>query len=303
MKKKDLYTLSLFTLLIIGVIYLVNYLGSITIENPDTNLAARNIETPAKLWLNGYLGMFFGFKYLGNINWLLLPLFGSYLYKKEFKLSRENWALISFFALAFILISLKGFFNFRYAFTLLSFCVFMVYFLLHKLFYQHSRALFYSLSAILLICIFYGFGKQMLSDRARAKIQEVLFAEPAYADVEVEEETALVVDTLFTAMSGINTNVVLVNNLPDFYYLSDYKGLYYWSGDDLYYDENGRGKLFEERATAEVKRFLKEHNCTHIYTHATYVGYNDDFDDFLKNDCMMEIEDLSGRQLYRVLYD
>lgn len=84
----------------------------------DANLIARGIETPAKLWLNGYLGLFFAFGYLGNINWLALPVLFYLLFTIR---KRENWqqALIVFFVLAVLLVGVKGYFNRRYALTLL----------------------------------------------------------------------------------------------------------------------------------------------------------------------------------------
>ena len=91
----------------------------------DANLIARGIETPAKLWLNGYLGLFFAFGYLGNINWLALPVL---IYLLITLRKRENWqqALIVFFVMAVFLVGVKGYFNRRYALTLLPVTISLV---------------------------------------------------------------------------------------------------------------------------------------------------------------------------------
>lgn|GEM_PF-7073587 len=296
-----IYTLA-FAALSALVISLVYYIGSISVENPDTNLAARNIESPQKLLLNGYLGLFFGFKYLGNINWLLIPLFSYYLYKKNFKLSRAQWALVAFFSLAFVLIAFKGFFNFRYAFTLMTFCILMVVLLVNSIAKDHSKKLFNSLALILILCNLYGFQNEMLSVRARAKMQSVLIE----SKEEIIEEAGVgtkVENLLHELQESKIGDIILVNNLPDFYYHTNRKGLYYWSGDDLFYDQNGRSMLFKDRTSQDVKEFLASINCSHIYTHATYKGYHERFDQFLIDDCELEIEDEEGRQLYRVIYD
>jgi len=91
----------------------------------DSNLIARGIETPAKLWLNGYLGLFFAFGYLGNINWLALPVL-MYLLLNIRK--RQHWeqALLLFFVMAILLVGVKGYFNRRYALTLLPLTISLV---------------------------------------------------------------------------------------------------------------------------------------------------------------------------------
>jgi hypothetical protein len=75
-----------------------------------------------KLWLNGYLGHFFAFAYLGNINWLAIPLIIFFAWKFK-PWTNTQKALLFFYVLALILIGLKGFFNRRYPFTMLPFTI------------------------------------------------------------------------------------------------------------------------------------------------------------------------------------
>lgn len=292
----------MFTLASASVIALVYSLTSITVEDPDTNLAARNIETPYKLLLNGYLGLFFGFKYLGNINWLLLPLGLVYLIRNQFKLTKAKWALITFFFLAFCLIAVKGFFNFRYAFSLLPICIFTVFLLIDRLAVNKATAAAYSY--VLLAFTLFGFQNEFSSDRVKRKINEVFFSSESSVQDEVDPKANIMVGDILQEISEREIeDWVLVNNQPDFYYHTRQKGLYYWSGDDFYFDQNGRAKLFGGRSDVEVLEVLKSRACTHVYTHLHYEGYNEDFDQFLITNCELILEDPRGRQLYKILYE
>jgi len=97
-----------------------------------TDTVAREIETTKDFIKNGFLGIFFRFHYFGVFNWLLPILI--VVYHKIHKPS--NRELILFFNLAsiFIIISLEGFSNFRYQFTLLPFFSFLVTIYLFRLF-------------------------------------------------------------------------------------------------------------------------------------------------------------------------
>ena len=48
----------------------------------------------------------------------------------------------------------------------------------------------------------------------------------------------------------------MTNNLPSVYYYTEANALYYWSGDDLIFDGDGRYPLFKNRTNSEVKTFL-----------------------------------------------
>ncbi|MHA1395880.1 MAG: hypothetical protein ACTSRZ_20445, partial [Promethearchaeota archaeon] len=88
----------------------------------------RDIDTLFKKWLNGHLGIFFRFKYFGNINWLAIPLFIYFLITIR---KREKWqaALAFVYLSTVIILAIKGYQNWRYQFTLYPFTIAMVMFL------------------------------------------------------------------------------------------------------------------------------------------------------------------------------
>jgi len=115
---KKIYIPASFVILFLCILYAVQLHNDKTIT--DINLIYRRIETPSKFLLNGYLGHFFNFKYLGNLNWLFIPLA---LYATlKLKYFNENWkkAVALAYLLSLLLISLKGYFNSRYQLTLLT---------------------------------------------------------------------------------------------------------------------------------------------------------------------------------------
>lgn len=101
--------------------------------NPSTPEKAaeqlKEIETPGKKWLNGYLGIFFRFKYLGNINWLIIPLL-VYFFLSRKKLQRWQLALLFAWSLTVLFIAIKGYTNYRYQFTLFPFTATVILLLL-----------------------------------------------------------------------------------------------------------------------------------------------------------------------------
>lgn len=87
---------------------------------PFSDLKARELETNNKLWLNGYLGQFFTFKYVGYWTWLALPLFLLFLTRLKKKINWEAGLACVYF-LSACLIATRGYFNFRYQLTLIPF--------------------------------------------------------------------------------------------------------------------------------------------------------------------------------------
>jgi hypothetical protein len=115
-----------------------------------------DIETPVKKWLNGYFGVFFRFKQLGNINWLIIPLLIWFLTTKKIKKSeRWHWALLFVWGLTVIVIGIKGYYNFRYQLTLFPITSAMVLFLCWKFLEEKSKPVkILGFSFITLACLF-----------------------------------------------------------------------------------------------------------------------------------------------------
>ena len=84
----------------------------------DANLSARGIDSSLKLIFGGFLGHFFRFEFLGNLNWLFLPILARLVWTWK-KRSKVEKAFLVWYVLVLGVIVLRGYFNFRYMITLL----------------------------------------------------------------------------------------------------------------------------------------------------------------------------------------
>ncbi len=291
-----------------------------TVPNADKNLQAREIETPVKLWLNGYLGAFFSFNYLGNINWfliLLLPLYVFYVKQQENKYSifyPINKILLMFFFMSFILISLKGFFNHRYQFTLLPFLIFFVFYL-HWLLTSLDTSISkwkFSFAIFLVVLVLLNFLNQMFGDRFNEKLYKTFnigikksfnTSSIAQNEYQFNFEKACHVNNVLHYINYLKTTrYFLVNNLPDFYYRTDKKGYYYWCEDDAFYSEHGIKNLMNSDNMNDIKtKLLKQMNCKYIYTYKIYFNYSEVFDKFVLNNCKLIAYDDDYRMLFEII--
>ncbi|MGE5342955.1 MAG: hypothetical protein ACM3SY_15885 [Candidatus Omnitrophota bacterium] len=114
----------------------------------------QEIETPGKKLLNGYLGIFFRFKSLSNINWLIVPLLIWFLVTAK---KRERWQLALMFVwlVTLIFIGVKGYTNNRYQLTLFPFTSAATLFLLWQFLENKKKTIrVIGLSLVALVCVF-----------------------------------------------------------------------------------------------------------------------------------------------------
>jgi hypothetical protein len=108
-----------------GILLIIYYLTEsniFPIQNQTFSEKSRGIETYPKFIFNGILGQFFNFKWIGNIIFLL-PLF---FFSDLKKLAKENVIFFSTILLSFTIIAVKGYFGWRYMFTLMP--LFLIFF-------------------------------------------------------------------------------------------------------------------------------------------------------------------------------
>lgn len=299
MKKRVL----VYTIVFFAAVCLINFLVykilTQKIEGADLNLESRGIETPIKLLLNGYLGLFFRFGMLGDINWIVLPAFAVFLVTLKPKFTREQKAMLTVLVFSFLLIALKGFFNSRYQYTLLPFTLFFLFLFTWKIYtyfgnpyYLREIVLVFLLGLVMQFTYYTLFGS-----RAQEHIDRI-FGEHK---VETSQEYKSVDDIHPYIDSLPTTSSFLVNNYPNFYYYTHKKGHYYWCLDDFLYTRKGIRKLFEKRDNAAVKTLLRDSlNCRYIYTVKSYNDFSDRFKTFLKEECTLLVQDRENTQLYQL---
>lgn len=291
------------TLLVVDV--LVYYITGQKDLSADPNLQDRNIETTGKLWLNGYLGTLFHFRFLGNINWLIIPL--AFIYRREILKNRVLMCLSAFMVLSLVLIGLKGYFNPRYQFTLLPIVIMLLVAGVWQLptvrpdWAPLRQPILILLTLACLVNMWLILGgerairnfNRVMADKSSGPVKA---AEPLPDGVQYVQELHLCLDSLIAPGEK-----VLVNNLPEVYYYTNAFGHYYWCGSDLLYGNDGPKMLFHDRSQEQVKRFLRDTlGCTWIYTFKSYNRYNLAFETFLKEDCEQRYSDYDFTELYRI---
>lgn len=124
--KKSSFVLLVLFIVLSGVLIGSIYHFSNRPDDPqgsfDSFKKEREINTPWKLWLNGYLGLYFRLRWVGALNWLALPLAAVFMWTMR---KRRPWemALFIVYFLSVALIAVFGYFNGRYALTLVPFTI------------------------------------------------------------------------------------------------------------------------------------------------------------------------------------
>jgi hypothetical protein len=335
--QKNVKWLVFYTALLIIIISIINYFQIQSDESvSDINLIYRRIETPIKLWLNGYLGHFFNFKYLGNINWLFIPLSLYVVFK--FKYLDTNWkkTLFVVYFLSLLLISLKGYFNARYQLTLLPITTALV-FIFIWIILEHNNLLKYKVHIFLVLTFLMVFDnafsyvflsskeisyyKQAGNKSKLRKIAEVIKNNslPEIVDITyhygvskiyylkykiISKEKSSNIET-YPVLSFLNRfetqEKFLVNNLPMFYYYSNKQGIYYWCGDDTYYTANGRSRLMENRNIEQMHQFVLDSlDCKYVLSSPAYNMYDEKFNTFINQYCKPIYLDYSDFVIYEI---
>lgn len=330
-----LYSLSLLFLLIIEIFYQIldrEVLGA------DINLVHREIETIDKLILNGFFGHFFRYKYLNVINIIAVPFLINDLINFR---KMENWkrAFLFIYLSVLILVGLKGYFNPRYTLTLFPITIPYIFYSFYvrfknKKFYKYKRAI----PIILIIISLIFFSKEYIKTKFTPNYYQEYIANQKYTGLKngptitnKKDRTnyfnslfgALILSDLpdyrynphyFNKHSNYSQKMIfdsinyynegkkiLCNNLPGLYYYTDINALYYWSGDDEYYNSTGRNFLFTNRTDKQVYNFLKDSvGIKYIYTFEQYNRYNPRFLKFLKESCIIVEQNIYGYQLFKI---
>jgi len=249
------------------------------------------IETPQKLLLNGYLGVFSRFGSLGNINWLAIPLLIWFLATWKSK-KREPWQL----ALAFVwlgivlLVSIKGFANPRYQLTLLPFTIAAVLLLLWQLLENRHRYLrlfvFWALTGFCLFNISHYFEDYKNLWELRFTVQRPYFPQQLFDYIHAEKD--------------INRKSrVFVINQPIFYYHTGKMGKDYMNPSlveawaELQKKKGSRAKVF--------RILKKKHGVNYVLISSFHRRFSRDLllEEFLHCDCRLVMED-NGRLLFKL---
>jgi len=250
------------------------------------------IETPAKKMLNGYLGVFFRFKYLGNLNWLAVPLVFWFFWGTG-RVPKERWqyALVTVWFLTFLFIAFKGYYNSRYQLTLLPFTLVVILLMLWEI-VKHQKRYIKILS----------FGLLFLT----ALFNVVHYADQYkfFTDLKIKRSTAHFPEQLINFLNsrpdiGQKRSQVLVFNQPLYYYHTEKQGIDYQNPYNL---RMFLQLLRKEGSSRKMNTlFRKKHKTKYILISWTAESQYKDrmMTEFLNTQCKLLFND-NGYKLYKI---
>ncbi len=321
MKKNRLLLLSLVVWTIILVIYAIDYFFS---DSTLGDLSVRQIESSPKLWLNGYLGTFFYFKTLGNLNWLVLFIFVYAILYWHKNTEAEKFGIV-FFLTALLVISYFGYTNYRYAFTLLPLIFIILFnkgFLFTKNLNVNIKVIYIQLFALLALNYFYFyFAKSYLEnlESASKMVNGSTISKPSESKVLVQhghgttqskEEKGvqkqatkalpIQIISFINHYKGKTNTSYMVNELPLFYYYTSQKGINYSAAANLLYLESGKKPLFIDGRS--VKSYLADSiNTSFLLSNTEKLNESSQWKEFVLKNSFLILEE-NNYQLYKFTF-
>jgi hypothetical protein len=252
-----------------------------------------DIETTAKRWLNGHLGTFFRFKFLGNVNWLIIPLLIWFLVRRrEKEETLEQWqkALLFVWLALTIFLGVKGYANTRYQLTLFPFNSALTLVLLWDLLKGREKIIkivcFTFVGLLCLFNVYHYFPQYQKIWDSRVALSESHFPHR-------------LIDYLNSNDDINDQSRVFVINQPVFYYHTQKKGVDYLSPHVV--------KAWIELSkksgsTRRVHRLLKRfHKVGYVLLKSIHQRFYRSIvlEEFLHCECRLVMED-SGWVLYKL---
>ena len=203
---------------------------------------ARSIETPAKLWLNGFLGLFFRTRMFGFLNWLMIPIL-IYFFLTIRKRHLWQRALFFVYILSVIIIGLRGYKNGRYALTLFPVTIVAVVWFAWDFFRQKPTKFRFLGVGILLLLLACNIGMYYRHYRYR-----LLYA----MQYQKSTNTSRLMDYLKT-LDIDEENNILVCNVIEFFYFTDIKAIMF---RDIHAGIDNYEQLYKNLQELKIKYIL-----------------------------------------------
>jgi hypothetical protein len=94
----------------------------------------------------------------------------------------------------------------------------------------------------------------------------------------------------------------VINNLPEFFLRTKHQGVFYWIGDDEYFNNKGTLNLLKNKSNEQAVEFLKDSlSVNYVLTNKQLAPYNQQFKLILQRHCKISKTDQLGNELYKLL--
>lgn len=277
------------------ILALVYFLTSnFFVSTEDIKLVDRRIDNTYRLILNGYAGPLFNFMYVGNIVWLAPVLSILYVYdikKQKNRLPSEFLFLVSVLFFSLCIIGAKGYFNERYQLTVLPLLICLVWILLTRL----NRYIKSNFFIILIASTFFNFGYYFFGFFAKKYLKNI------HEKVSVKNESIVQVNDCIEELlknEQMYSGKILVAGVPEFYYYTDMKGVYYYPSTDQVFTANGPLSLKKWIITVSNE----DKNCySYIIVNDEIVRFSISFSNYLRSSFKLMFRDMTGKSVYRLI--
>ncbi|GEM_PF-4100274 len=286
-----------------------------TDESASMYLNERGIDSLPKLVLNGFLGQFFKYKYLGNLVWVAFPFLLIHLAKLKGKSSSIK-AFTLIYVLSVLLIAVQGYYNTRYQLSLfpvtISFLVVALFDFLKERNIKPSATIIILGVGLMTVFNYTVFGvEKLLENPPEQTFKPKPVRLPKAPQINLGKRIGALADTLnnkldrtwpllieHDGIEGDRRHIfyqidslpfeerILVNNQPLVLYYTNKPGVMYWCRKDLLSTQRGRYPLLESRDNLEVRNYLIDSlQCKYIFSTLHYNEYNPRFVEFLAEQC------------------
>jgi len=262
----------------------------------DFDALNRNLDGKIRHVLNGRLGFFFNLKYVGISAIACLVLLPQIYFNKNKSLDNVTKFLLLLMLLTGVFISFFAYINYRYISTITPLMI-GILIIFSTLSYNNKEQKLWLWSIVIIQTLtftmtiafsFYPKYKTRLKGNATQSTQiNKLNCPNIYSYIN---------DSL-----GL-TNKVLINNLPEFFLRTKHQGVFYWSGDDEYFNKEGTFNLLKNKSNEQVVQFLKDSlSVNYVLTNKQLAPYNQQFKLILQGHFQLCKTDKTGNELYKLL--
>jgi uncharacterized membrane protein (DUF373 family) len=262
----------------------------------DFDALNRNLDGKIRQVLNGRLGFFFNLKYVGISAIACLVLLPQIYSNKNKSLDNATKVLLLLLLFTGIFLSFFAYINYRYISTLTPLMIGLLIIFSAILFNNNEQknwlwSLLILQTLAFAITIAFSFYPKY-KNRLKGNVA---------ASTSLNKLNCPNIYTYINDSLAIN-NKVLVNNLPEFFLRTQHQGVFYWSGDDEYFNKKGIFNLLKDKSDEQVVQFLNDSLfVTYILTNKQLAPYNHQFNLILQSHCKLCKTDQLGNELYQLL--
>jgi hypothetical protein len=259
----------------------------------DYDAYNRNLDGTVRHLLNGRLGYFFNLKYIGISAIACLILLTQINFKT---ISRSTLFSLVLILLVGVFLSFYAYINYRYISTLLPLMIGLMITLSSNLLNNKEQKTWFSSLLLIQIIIFALVISFSFYPKYKSRLVNTAVISSPKNLVQCPNIYHFINDSIGRECK------FLINNLPEFYVYTKHYGVFYWSGDDEYFNNKGTFNLLKNKSNEQVMRYIKDSlNLKFVLTNQQLTPYNNRFNLILKDYFKLRKKDQLGNELYELL--